>query len=280
MLRRIIARVRPLLDTGYELSDYEKHVIRGSYEAAEAISVTSSYMYKTHPKLCQRLWFVWVQAFSALVTITAIATFIPYVDRSEFTTYIPSGSYPAAHIELTRMVGYFSAAGPNSQAAELLVSLLNFSKCHANSVQPLVQQLRVILARRHPNTVNRHREQLAELPGYPDLEGGCTVNHLDLGLHFPSGEDMLFALLGGTAPSQAVESLPAPHPYTAAVEGDYRYGHQQQYDVPAYTEHPAAVLQAMPAAAWLERAQYFYEPTPYRADIPAPPWNLDYSAFV
>lgn len=91
---------------------------------------------------------------------------------------------------------------------------------------------------------------------------------------------MLFALLGGSAPPREAEAPPDFTPPSLPADIQTFSQVPLHFEPPAYTDHPASVLQAMPAAAWLERAQYFYEPTPYRADGPAPTWNMAYSSYV
>ncbi|WWD18802.1 hypothetical protein CI109_103257 [Kwoniella shandongensis] len=72
-LRRLIARIRTSPPGTIVLSDADRESVSMTYRACHAITLTSYYMARKHPRLMARAWMVWVQTFSAAVSMAALA---------------------------------------------------------------------------------------------------------------------------------------------------------------------------------------------------------------
>ena len=86
-LRRLIARLRSEPQSSITFSEAERKTVLKTYDACHAITQTSMYMSRTvrlgqkhvskadrqHPRLSARCWAVWVQTFSAAVSMAALA---------------------------------------------------------------------------------------------------------------------------------------------------------------------------------------------------------------
>ncbi len=84
-LRRLIARIRSVNATSnpgeISLDEGDRQTIAMTYGACHAIIICSMYISRTQPRLAARSWFVWVQAFSAAVSVAAIAIWCgPHLD--------------------------------------------------------------------------------------------------------------------------------------------------------------------------------------------------------
>nr|XP_019013097.1 uncharacterized protein I206_02594 [Kwoniella pini CBS 10737]OCF51878.1 hypothetical protein I206_02594 [Kwoniella pini CBS 10737] len=72
-LRRLVARLRSQSRESVVFSDADRETVSMTYRACHAITLTSYYMARKHPKLMARCWMVWVQTFSAAVSMAALA---------------------------------------------------------------------------------------------------------------------------------------------------------------------------------------------------------------
>lgn len=80
-LRRLISRIRASPQSPITLSSADYETIQYTYRACHAITLTSYYMFHKHPKLMARAWMVWVQTFSAAVTMAALAIWCaPFIE--------------------------------------------------------------------------------------------------------------------------------------------------------------------------------------------------------
>lgn len=72
-LRRLIARLRTQPREKVVFSSEDRQTVSMTYTACHAVTRTSLYMARTHPRLSARCWAVWVQTFSAAVSMAALA---------------------------------------------------------------------------------------------------------------------------------------------------------------------------------------------------------------
>ncbi|WVW85067.1 hypothetical protein I302_107103 [Kwoniella bestiolae CBS 10118] len=72
-LRRLVARLRSQPRESVVFSDADRETVSMTYRACHAITLTSYYMARKHPRLMARCWMVWVQTFSAAVSMAALA---------------------------------------------------------------------------------------------------------------------------------------------------------------------------------------------------------------
>ncbi|KAL7420726.1 hypothetical protein Q5752_004677 [Cryptotrichosporon argae] len=72
-LRRLLARLRTSPGTDVVISKDETKTIRMTYNACRSILLVSKYFARTHPRLASRVWAIWVQLFSAAVSMAALA---------------------------------------------------------------------------------------------------------------------------------------------------------------------------------------------------------------
>ncbi|WVF69093.1 hypothetical protein IAT40_003867 [Kwoniella sp. CBS 6097] len=72
-LRRLVARLRAQPRESIVFDDADRECVSMTYRACHAITLTSYYMARKHPKLMGRCWMVWVQTFSAAVSMAALA---------------------------------------------------------------------------------------------------------------------------------------------------------------------------------------------------------------
>ncbi|KAK8858908.1 hypothetical protein IAR55_003139 [Kwoniella newhampshirensis] len=72
-LRRLIARIRANPRETIVFTDADRETVSMTYRACHAITLTSYYMTRKHPRLMARAWMVWVQTFSAAVSMAALA---------------------------------------------------------------------------------------------------------------------------------------------------------------------------------------------------------------
>ncbi|WVR06651.1 hypothetical protein IAU60_003683 [Kwoniella sp. DSM 27419] len=72
-LRRLVARLRTQPKSSIVFDDADRECVSMTYRACHAITLTSYYMARKHPKLMGRCWMVWVQTFSAAVSMAALA---------------------------------------------------------------------------------------------------------------------------------------------------------------------------------------------------------------
>ncbi|ODO00034.1 hypothetical protein I350_06657 [Cryptococcus amylolentus CBS 6273] len=81
-LRRLIARIRssPASSITFQQSDID--TVKMTLRACNSIILTSYYLARKHPKLMAKSWMVWVQTFSAAVSMTALGIWCgPYMEQ-------------------------------------------------------------------------------------------------------------------------------------------------------------------------------------------------------
>ncbi|WWC88327.1 uncharacterized protein L201_003236 [Kwoniella dendrophila CBS 6074] len=127
-LRRLVARLRSQPRETVVFSDADRETVSMTYRACHAITLTSYYMFRKHPKLMARCWSVWVQTFSAAVSIAALAIWCgPHVE----STFIGS-----AYQELSEACDMI---GENGSARSLgILSLLPILKALVANRYPQV----------------------------------------------------------------------------------------------------------------------------------------------
>ena len=89
-LRRLISRLRDARLSARPiqavvLTEHEKQTVRMTYTACHSIIATSGYLARTHEQLTSRMFTVWVQTFSAAVSVAALAIWCaPFVEEEGF----------------------------------------------------------------------------------------------------------------------------------------------------------------------------------------------------
>ncbi|WRT68127.1 uncharacterized protein IL334_005102 [Kwoniella shivajii] len=82
-LRRLVARLRSQPRESVIFNDADRETVSMTYRACHAITLTSYYMARKHPRLMARCWMVWVQTFSAAVSMAALAIWCgPHVEST------------------------------------------------------------------------------------------------------------------------------------------------------------------------------------------------------
>ncbi|WWC62951.1 uncharacterized protein I303_105549 [Kwoniella dejecticola CBS 10117] len=130
-LRRLVARIRSQPRESVVFSDADRETVSMTYRACHAITLTSYYMARKHPKLMARCWMVWVQTFSAAVSMAALAIWC------------------GPHLEST-FVG--SAYQELSEACDMIGE--NGSK-RSLGVLSLLPILKALVANRYPQVVGK-----------------------------------------------------------------------------------------------------------------------------
>lgn len=70
-LRQLISRMRA--DPDSQLSDWDRRVILTSFDTCRFIVRSSCFFARSQPRLARRTWMTWVQVFSAVISIAALA---------------------------------------------------------------------------------------------------------------------------------------------------------------------------------------------------------------
>ncbi|WWD05220.1 hypothetical protein V865_003293 [Kwoniella europaea PYCC6329] len=130
-LRRLVARLRSKPRESVVFSDADRETVSMTYRACHAITLTSYFMARKHPRLMARCWMVWVQTFSAAVSMAALAIWC------------------GPHLEST-FVG--SAYQELSEACDMIGE--NGSK-RSLGVLSLLPILKALVANRYPQVVGK-----------------------------------------------------------------------------------------------------------------------------
>ncbi|WVQ73524.1 hypothetical protein IAR50_003098 [Cryptococcus sp. DSM 104548] len=81
-LRRLIARIRTNPASSITFQQKDIDTVRMTLRACNSIILTSYYLARKHPKLMAKSWMVWVQTFSAAVSMTALGIWCgPYMEE-------------------------------------------------------------------------------------------------------------------------------------------------------------------------------------------------------
>ncbi|WVN90760.1 uncharacterized protein L203_106003 [Cryptococcus depauperatus CBS 7841] len=162
-LRRLIFRIRSNPTTSIIFTDQDRETVSSTYRACHAITLTSYYMARKHPRLMARAWMVWVQTFSAAVSMAGLAIWCgPFLEK---------GFVDSVYNELSGACDMISENG--SKRSQGVLSLL-----------PILKSL---VSGRYPEVVGKNPSDAH---------------------NSPEGEDMLFALLGGTVDGIIAQQTP------------------------------------------------------------------------
>lgn len=262
-LRRLITRLRaqPFGSVLFDPSDLK--TISMTYKACHAITATSLFMARTHPRLSARCWSVWVQTFSAAVSMAALAIWCgPHLE----STFIESAFH-----ELCEACSMINDNGSQRSMGVLVCPpLIGRRTISLHVTQTLLPILKSLVTGRYPQIEDRD-------PATANIS--------------VEGEDMLFALLGGqvdqkgVSPTQGQLMQPTLHqPPIPQLKPDLvQGGFTEPFDTGEWPINPSMALPVVdpaplshnpdvaedlarvenmsPTELWA-RLQTFYEPTP------------------
>ncbi|WVQ96589.1 hypothetical protein IAU59_003694 [Kwoniella sp. CBS 9459] len=154
-LRRLVARLRAQPRESIVFDDADRECVSMTYRACHAITLTSYYMARKHPKLMGRCWMVWVQTFSAAVSMAALAIWCgPHLEN----TFVNS-----AYQELSEACDMI---GENGSTRSL-------------GVLSLLPILKVLVSNRYPQVIGKTSAEVSVSQEGEDMLFALLGGHVD-----------------------------------------------------------------------------------------------------
>ncbi|OCF44315.1 hypothetical protein I317_01760 [Kwoniella heveanensis CBS 569] len=154
-LRRLVARLRAQPRESIVFDDADRECVSMTYRACHAITLTSYYMARKHPKLMGRCWMVWVQTFSAAVSMAALAIWCgPHLE----STFVSS-----AYQELSEACDMI---GENGSTRSL-------------GVLSLLPILKVLVSNRYPQVIGKTSADVSVSQEGEDMLFALLGGHVD-----------------------------------------------------------------------------------------------------
>ncbi|KAK4686463.1 hypothetical protein P7C73_g3669, partial [Tremellales sp. Uapishka_1] len=223
-LRRLIARMRNRTVDTIVFNEAERQTVAMTYKACNAITMISMYIARTHPRLAGRLWHVWIQTFSAAVSVAALAIWCgPNLESS----FIDS-----AYKELTAACEMIKENG--SKRSMGVLSLL-----------PLLQSL---VSNRYPQVIGQDPVTTSINFEGEDMLFALLGGQVDQKGVLPPAAPMTMPVFPNDPNAYPVQTFPLPPIDDNKTMFDFGFDQQ--------------LLDDMSATELWARFQTYYEPTP------------------
>ncbi|KAE8542043.1 hypothetical protein D1P53_001522 [Cryptococcus gattii VGV] len=252
-LRRLIARIRASPQSSITLSSADYETIQYTYRACHAITLTSYYMSHKHPKLMARAWMVWVQTFSAAVSMAALAIWCaPFIEDTKVGE-VQGGKTAKMGGKKEEGGGVEFVKGVYEELKEACEMIRENGSKRSQGVLSLLPILLNLVSNRYPQVLGKAPSSARVLV---------------------EGEDMLFALLGGHVDGTVTHQYPAPR---AEQQQEREQQQQQEREqgsrsrVPSQTPHlsyPQLSTKSQPQSA---ASQDTPLQTPEQSQVVIPP---------